>query len=190
MSSDEGIQGVGDRLARLYDGGILVLSSVIMSGIIVIMSVQVFYRYVLNDSLIWAEETCRYLLVLVSFLFIGAAFQRGDMIGFEFVHGALPRRVRAGLQSVLFLTYIAFLTYISWYCLGFAALSVRFTIPSVDFILAAITGRRVERAVSMYWLYMVMPLGFMILALHFAVAFGRSLRIMLGLDTQEEAEGR
>jgi TRAP-type C4-dicarboxylate transport system permease small subunit len=39
------------------------LAGTSMLAIVVIMVVQVFARYVLNASLIWAEELCRYILV-------------------------------------------------------------------------------------------------------------------------------
>ena len=40
------------------------LAGTSMLAIVVIMIVQVFARYVLNASLIWAEELCRYILDL------------------------------------------------------------------------------------------------------------------------------
>jgi TRAP-type C4-dicarboxylate transport system permease small subunit len=167
-------------LLRFYNLTVKVVASVLMSAIVVIMALQIFHRYVLNDSLIWAEEICRYLLVLISFLFIGAAFQRGDLVSIGFVAAALPARARAALQAALFVIYILFLLVLSYYCWRFAVISSRFAIPSVDFILSAMTGREVSRAVSMYWLYMVMPLGFIVLALHMVVALVPMLRIIAG----------
>ncbi len=62
-----------------------------MSAIVVVMVVQVFWRYVLNSSTIWAEEMCRYLLILMTFLLIGPAFERGEMVSVQFFMQRLPR---------------------------------------------------------------------------------------------------
>jgi hypothetical protein len=41
----------------------------------VVVAVQVFFRYVLNQSLFWSEELARYLLVWLSFLGASVAYR-------------------------------------------------------------------------------------------------------------------
>ncbi|MDH3235858.1 MAG: TRAP transporter small permease subunit, partial [Alphaproteobacteria bacterium] len=65
------------------------IAAALMGTIVVVMVVQVFARYVLNDSLIWAEELCRYLLIWITFLFIGIAFERGEFIAIDVLPNAL-----------------------------------------------------------------------------------------------------
>ena len=48
--------------------------------------------------------------------------------------------------------------------------------PAVDFILTGLTGRQVSGAMSMYWIYMLIPVGCLVLAGHVAVAMWRTLR--------------
>lgn len=52
---------------------LLIVIGVCMTSIIM---VQVFYRYVLNDSLFWSEEVVRFLLVWMAFLGASAAYWR------------------------------------------------------------------------------------------------------------------
>jgi TRAP-type C4-dicarboxylate transport system permease small subunit len=81
----------------------------LMGAIVVIMTVQVFARYVLNDSLIWAEELCRYLLIWVTFLFIGIGFQRGEFITIDVVPNLLTPRRRFFLRLIVTLPVLVFL---------------------------------------------------------------------------------
>ena len=50
-------------IVRTYVGTIRLLAGLCMTLIVGIMIAQVFARYVVGDSLIWAEELCRYLLI-------------------------------------------------------------------------------------------------------------------------------
>src|SRR5918996_539265 len=65
-----------------------------MLAIVVIMIVQVFARYVLNASLIWAEELCRYILIWQSFLLIGIAYHQGELIALDVLSAKVSPVVR------------------------------------------------------------------------------------------------
>ena len=65
-------------LSRLRQGYLRTIGALVagmMAITVVVTCLQVIYRYVLNDALIWAEEICRYLLVWTSFLAAGLAFR-------------------------------------------------------------------------------------------------------------------
>ena len=59
------------RLAKLYDRLLNLVLFLLMAGMVVAISAQVWYRFILNDPLSWSEELGRYMFVWISF--IGAA---------------------------------------------------------------------------------------------------------------------
>lgn len=59
----------------------------------VIVFLQFFTRYVLNDSLAWTEEAARYLLILVCFLGSISAMRRGTHIMLEFLIRMAPAKL-------------------------------------------------------------------------------------------------
>jgi TRAP-type C4-dicarboxylate transport system permease small subunit len=60
------------------------------SGLIANIAASVFFRYVLNDSLVWAEELARYLFIWVVFLAAGLGVGRNIHIGLDILPGLLP----------------------------------------------------------------------------------------------------
>lgn len=80
MTTHDITGGVGGAPKNLYGTVMGHIAATSMAVLVVVMVVQVFARYVLNASLIWAEELCRYILVWMTFLFIGIAFQKGEFV--------------------------------------------------------------------------------------------------------------
>ena len=60
-----------NRLANLYDRLLNLVLFLLMAAMVVVISAQVWYRFILNDPLSWSEELGRYMFVWISF--IGAA---------------------------------------------------------------------------------------------------------------------
>lgn len=168
-------------LRRLYDRIITVVGIVLMTTIVTVMGVQVFFRYVLNDSLIWAEEFSSYMLVMISFLLLGAAFQRGEMMNIEILVGRLSPRMRAALNVPVYLAVTVFLLFLSYYSYQFALLNKTASIPALDFIVSSITGQTRTVVVSRFWLYLMIPLGLVILSLHLVVAALRDALVAAGI---------
>jgi TRAP-type C4-dicarboxylate transport system permease small subunit len=174
---------------RLYNAAAIILASGLMMVLVVVMGVQVFFRYVLNDSLIWAEEVCRYSLVLLTFLLIGAAFERGELVRFDVLTNMLPERVKAPLNIFIYLMMIGFLWTLVYYGYRFAALNRHFSIPAADFIGTALFGGGAAGAISMYWLYLAIPVGCLILSGHFVLAVLRILRGRPGRPDDRDDRG-
>ncbi|MFA5028738.1 MAG: TRAP transporter small permease [Candidatus Methylomirabilota bacterium] len=82
----------------------------------VVVFLQFFTRYVLNNSIAWTEEIARYLLTCVGFLGGAMAVRRQSHIQVEFLYVYLPRGVSRVLSPLVDVIRIAFLGYATWLC--------------------------------------------------------------------------
>lgn len=71
---------------RSYDTAVLI----VFVALILIVGLQFFTRYVLNDSLGWTEEIARYLLILLGFLGSIVCVRKNTHINLEFFYRYVP----------------------------------------------------------------------------------------------------
>ncbi|MCP1198318.1 TRAP transporter small permease [Notoacmeibacter sp. MSK16QG-6] len=139
------------------------LAGASMAVIVAIMIAQVWSRYVMGGSLIWAEELCRYLLIWQTFLVLGLAYSKGEFVALDFLPTALSGRGRWILKAITALPIIAFLALITVYGADYASRFGNQTIPALDFIWGALFGR---------------PLGLSIAYVYISVSVGSALMIL------------
>lgn len=82
------LEEVSDDISdvRAFDVPVLVIFSVLF----VIVALQFFTRYVLNDSLGWTEEIARYFLILLGFVGGVTCVRKGKHIFLEFTFHYVP----------------------------------------------------------------------------------------------------
>jgi TRAP-type C4-dicarboxylate transport system permease small subunit len=147
-----------------------------MAAILIIMMVQVVARYVFNASLIWAEEICRYILVWITFLFIGLAFQRGELVTVDILTIRLQPIARFALKAVMSVPVVVFLVLMVINSYSFFGRFYMQKIPAIDFIWESITGH--AAGVSILWVYHSVTIGCALLVVHIVgslIAEGRDL---------------
>jgi TRAP-type C4-dicarboxylate transport system permease small subunit len=88
---------------------------VLFWGLAVIVFLQFFTRYILNDSLAWTEEIARYLLICVTFAGAGMAVRRNTHIHVEFFYVYLPRRWGFVLSTAVDIIRIIFFAVSTWF---------------------------------------------------------------------------
>lgn len=98
-------------------GGADMVLAILLGVIVTVMFAQVFFRYVLNNSLSWSEEIVRFLFIWLTFL--GAALNIRDRwhIGVDFFVNLLPKRWRRGIflfDSIVLLLFLLFLSIGGW----------------------------------------------------------------------------
>src|SRR3954454_12562473 len=57
-----------------------------------VVFLQIFTRYVLNDSLNWTEDVALYLLIVITFIGGGIALRRNSHIYLEMLYRYMPGR--------------------------------------------------------------------------------------------------
>lgn len=96
------------RVNRVVELVVIVAFGALIANI----ATAVFFRYVLNDSLVWAEEIARYLFIWIVFLAAGLGVGRDIHIGLDVLPGMLgpgPRRLLLIANNVLVAAFLVFL---------------------------------------------------------------------------------
>lgn len=115
------------------------LGATCVALMVLIILLQVFFRYVLNDALAWPEEAARFLMLWMTGLMAPTAFRRGGFVSIEMLVRLLPRGPAAALALVLLTLSLVVLIVgirISWS--EVTGLGGRFTtdslsVPALDF---------------------------------------------------------
>lgn len=112
------------RLALWAAGVGLVLMTVFIAA-------QVFWRYVLNDSIIWTEPAS--VMIMGWFIFLGAAvgIREGYHLSFDVLLYVLPDRGKLVLYSISDLVVAAFGAGMMWYGSSLAYKAANNTMPSL-----------------------------------------------------------
>lgn len=96
-----------------------------------IISAQVFFRYVLNGSIIWSEPAA--VILMGWFIFLGAAvgIRDGYHLSFDVLLYLLPERGKLVLHSISDLVVAAFGTGMIWYGGELLVAAYGITLPSL-----------------------------------------------------------
>jgi TRAP-type C4-dicarboxylate transport system permease small subunit len=78
-----------------------VVSVAILSVLIVLISCQVFLRYLFNNPFTWAEELGALLLIYLSFVTGDVVYKRNAHISIDYVVGFFPPFLRAATEIAL-----------------------------------------------------------------------------------------
>lgn len=160
---------IAPALNRLYGAVTAIVLGTLVALLFVIMCLEVVFRYGFNSSLIWAEETCRYLLVWLTFLAAGPAWSRGQVTAVRLFDGLLPARAAGLTMLAANLAAIALLLVIIRYGWIYATFAASQPLPAADFIWFDVFGGTESLGIGLFWVYVAVPVGSAILAAHIAV---------------------
>jgi len=124
----------------------------LLAAMACIVFANVALRYLTNDSLIWAEEVARHLMIWLTFLGAGLVLRFGGHIAIENLHDVLPGRAGLWLRGLIVAALLTFFALMAWQ--GATYTSV------MRFQTTAATG------ISFGWAYLAMPFGFVLLIVH------------------------
>jgi TRAP-type C4-dicarboxylate transport system permease small subunit len=139
------------RLIKILDNLDSYIAVLAIGVTIVLLSLQVFFRYVLNASLTWSEEVSRFTYVWFVYLGVSIAIRSKEHV-----------RVVAHLKYFFPKFYQNVLVFadIIWFCYSLLLLW-----ESIKFIKSMFQFQYLSPvlAVSMVWIYMIIPLVFILM---------------------------
>ena len=117
-SAIESLEEVTDDISdvRIYDFPVLL----IFLALFLIVALQFFTRYVLNDSLGWTEEIARYFLILLGFVGSITCVRKGSHIYLEFFYRFISTRLGKRLSVVVEATVVVFFAYLGYLAIELA----------------------------------------------------------------------
>jgi len=157
------LNGTACVIGRNFAGLMLVL-------MVTIVMLQIVFRYLLNDSLIWTEEVARTMMVWTAFLVAPWGYRYSANIGIDLFIEELPKKFRCILN-------LSLNGLICWILLVFL-------IESFGFWSRGLTVRADSLSIQVAWFYSIVPLALSALLL---VGLELMLRNFLSLvDTTED----
>lgn len=164
----DGLDAVNSAIAKT---GLRIAATFLVIMVAIVLG-QVFFRYVLNDSIVWAEELSKAMMVWVAFLVAPAAMLQGANVKIEMLVEAVPYRLRYFLKLVIGLATLWVLGIFLEESLGFWE-----------------RGRTVSAAslpIPVSTFYSIVPVGFSALILATVQVFLQDLRSLFSpeIDAQ------
>lgn len=105
-------------LIKKIEGFYKIILLVLTLAMFIIVGTNVFSRYVLNNSLGWADELARFIFIWVSFLGAVLAYAHNEHIGLDFIIDKLPsEKIKLAFRLISdlgILLVLSFLAYYGW----------------------------------------------------------------------------
>jgi TRAP-type C4-dicarboxylate transport system permease small subunit len=143
------LQKIVHYLARLNEVIGLIgrnIAWVLVTGMISVILLQVFCRYVLNNALPWPEETARALMIWMMAVVAGEAYRKGSFVAIDMLIYALPERASRILKLLLYI--------------GAGIVLYKLVTLGIDFFERGFRSRAATIHISRAWIYLAMPVCF------------------------------
>jgi TRAP-type C4-dicarboxylate transport system permease small subunit len=93
------------KLDDHFEEALIVL---LMAAMTVLIVVQIFMRYVVQESLTWSEELARYIFVWATYLGVAYGVKKNAHICVEAATMYLPERIKAGVYLLAQFVFLLF----------------------------------------------------------------------------------
>ena len=160
------------KIADVIFNIIKILLAVMITIMVIITTIEVFRRYVLGKSFIWAEELVKFLLVAVTFLGGPAAYRAGGLAFLDLITSHLSEKVQDYISIFNNIVIIAA-------CVWLAKLGFAYSFSPMAAKMFS-TGLKLK----MTYIYMTIPIGF-VLMIFFAI---EQILLIITKNKRKEAE--
>ncbi|MEM7422663.1 MAG: TRAP transporter small permease subunit [Pseudomonadota bacterium] len=173
-----GLDAVLVILARINDVVLAVgrwIAATAIGIMVVVILIQVFFRYVLGNALPWPDEAARFLMLWMTGLIAPSAYRQGGFVSIDLISSMLPRRI--GQALVLILLALALVVLVMAFQLGLKHVNSGWLFNSSTLkIPGQLIGGR-ELPIKLAWMYMSLVVGIGLLVV---VNIELILRVLVG----------
>ena len=104
---------------QVFEHYFMAVNRWLLIGILAVMSVIIFanvgLRYLTNESIVWAEEVARHLMIWLTFIGCGPVLRYGGHIAVENLQDALPKVAAQVVRGVIALLLLGFFAFFVWF---------------------------------------------------------------------------
>ena len=130
---------------------------------VIVILLQVFFRYVLNNALPWPDELARFLMLWMTGFIAPSAYRWGGFVSIEMLPQLLPKFLENML--IIFLLVLSLTILLIGFQLGLQHIKIGwiFNSSSLKVPLDLIGGE--QKSIKLAWMYMSLPVGIFLLIL-------------------------
>ena len=146
---------------------------------VIVIIIQVFFRYVLNNALPWPDEVARFLMLWMTGLIAPSAYRWGGFVSIDMFERFLPKILSNIL--IFLILIISFTVLLIGFEMGLKHINAGwiFSSSSIKIPFSLIGGK--TEAMKLAWMYMSLPVGIFLLIL---VNIELVLRTILSFNSQ------
>ena len=130
---------------------------------VIVILLQVFFRYVLNNALPWPDELARFLMLWMTGFIAPSAYRWGGFVSIEMLPKLLPKFLEHIL--IISLLVLSLIILLIGFQLGLHHVKIGwiFNSSSLKVPLDLIGGE--QKSIKLAWMYMSLPVGIFLLIL-------------------------
>ena len=130
---------------------------------VIVILLQVFFRYVLNNALPWPDELARFLMLWMTGFIAPSAYRWGGFVSIEMLPKLLPKFLENIL--IISLLILSLIILLIGFQLGLQHVKIGwiFNSSSLKVPLDLIGGE--QKSIKLAWMYMSLPVGIFLLIL-------------------------
>ena len=130
---------------------------------VIVIILQVFFRYVLNNALPWPDEVARFLMLWMTGFIAPSAYRWGGFVSIDMLERFLPKILSNILVFIILI--ISFTVLLIGFEMGLKHINAGwiFSSSSIKIPFSLIGGK--TEAMKLAWMYMSLPVGIFLLIL-------------------------
>lgn len=141
-----------DRIERILVAGNRWLLILLLLAMACIVFANVVLRYTTGDSIVWAEEVARHMMIWVTFLGAGLVLRFGGHVAIDNLHRSVSTRKAQAMRGFVVLILAIF----------FAVM----TVTSSQYVYATRFQTTAATDIPISYIYGAMPVGFVLMLIH------------------------